>query len=129
MVKVKNIIPAMRAIIDRDSNKLSLIDVLENSLASNFPYAYSNITYAVFMERTSKDPEEGELEISLRVGKKFVLEKAKAKYNFEGRNHAKCLMNITGVGVENPGVIEFTVIANKVETKHSITVEAMPKTN
>lgn len=129
MIKFVSVTAATRAIIDKESQKLSLIDVLEDSKSNNFPYLYPNLTYVVFMTKDPGDEGKGEFTVTLESGAKVIVENAVVKYDFNSSSKNKCLVNIQGVPVESPCKINFSakVKMDKV-IEHSVEITSVTKT-
>lgn len=108
MLKLANIISAERVVVDKDSNKVTVVDVVENLKASQFPLVFSRFCCLLYFSRVEKDPEIFKYDFLLKSNDKIVLD-AKVDLDFQGSLTTRSIVNINGLAIPSPGIVKVVI--------------------
>lgn len=93
------------AIIDVASNRLSVLNFAESISAPTFPVSIPSINIVTWLERDADEPK------TVEVFVRWLLNKSKLadlpiKVSFQDKLLTRAVVNVSGLTVENPGVLE-----------------------
>lgn len=103
---IEKVLCAEAIIVDQFTNKLSLINLLENVAAAGFPFVFPNLSALISIRREDGENESPDAEIVVSISE-VELAKAPLNVNFQGANYTRSIFNMAGVLIEGPGEISL----------------------
>ena len=127
MIKAIFTVCAQKAIIEKKTNNLSIINVIDQFNPVGFPAFVAELAYIVKTERNvDEDPDELELEIIIQQDEKILLNE-KPKISFEDKSFNNLVITVGGLVVEKPSPLVFICKEGKNElSRYTIKVKAPP---
>lgn len=124
MYEVKYFLCAQLVSIDRDSNNISLFNVLEEASSPGFPLLIPHVRAVLALERPEKGDEAVNLTLHITQGDR-TLETVALEGAFRSSKRLRLLLQMHGLVIEVPGAVKFSVRKNNGEelTSYSFDVE------
>jgi hypothetical protein len=96
------------ALLDANTNAVSLINILSDLHAAGFPIAIPRLAVVGMFERADNEPDVNNLQLKINLN---GMEIANVPWpiDFQGRLHAQGTANLQGLVVVAPGVLRFGV--------------------
>ena len=114
MIKAEFAHIAQKAIIDKRTNQLSVINIIHGFGTVGFPFVVPEFSFVMRTTRDiDTDPKSVKIDIIIKQQKKELL-KNLFKINFEDKKSNNTVVNIFGLVVEKPTPVE---IICKIENK------------
>ena len=107
-MKTKMICACKYAVIDKNTGRLSIINVLDTIKAPGLPLMIPEICLVLVSERQKSEPKSAETELSLKLNKK-VLAKHPIKINFLDKYIHNFVFHINGLVINQAGTLSFIV--------------------
>jgi hypothetical protein len=111
MPKILLMVCSENCIIDRDANKATVINILEQLNSNSFPFGIPPVACLMLFEKTAGDSEDQSLEIEIRLNGESK-GRMPATYNFQGRQRCRVKVGMEGLIVPGSGRFEVCVIQN-----------------
>lgn len=122
MYQCRLLVCAEEVIIDRTTNNVSLINLLEEFSAVGFPAVKQKICVFTLLAREPTDPNTVTGTLVAKIGEEEIL-RGEAQFDFADKPRNRHTSRIAGLVVQTPGVLKFSLILNGVEVgSHSIMV-------
>lgn len=125
MMVLKLCLVAEGVSVDRQTNELSIYNVLEGIEASGFPLFVQRISFLTVYERdVATDPEVVNGQMQVTLGDNAVMTQA-VTINFQGKKRSRIILRFGGLLVPAPGDLRFRfIIPNGPPAEYKIEVEA-----
>jgi len=96
---------AENAIVDQKTNKLSVINILDNSITEGFPFLIPNLTAASILEKEALDEQNMHANLKIKFYD-IVMGEAVIDYNFiDGSPRTRNMASISGLMIPSPGTL------------------------
>ena len=118
---------AQIALQDRETNNLSLINLLETVSAPTFPILMSPVAFVATWERSPEEPSkhDGDFVVSLD-GKELHALRINVDFQTALRNRTVVIIN--GLFITIPGELRFSAVLNhSIKAEYSVFVSTEPK--
>jgi hypothetical protein len=102
MIKPSLSIGAESVVIDGATNAVSLMNVIEEIRAAQFPVLIQKLALLFVLERTESDPGRPEAHLQISLSDK-PLGGLKVLVDFQSQLRTRCIINIAGIPVPRPG--------------------------
>jgi len=113
------------AIVDSRENKLSLINVFENTIAEGFPLLIPRMTITLVFEKEDSESQfDGS--IILLINEKTLIE-APISINIAGINRTRSISTINALVIPEPGLFKVQIKSNT-DTIKTFSIEFSHKT-
>lgn len=109
MLSSKAMICARGIVIDSKTNNVSIFNILEQLNSEGFPLIIPEFSVFNFLERTSDDPSEYDLEVVI-TNNDVELLRGPLKVNFEDKFKNRAVISIGGLAVPNPGILRTSLL-------------------
>ena len=103
------VICAESAIVDQQSNKLTVFGVAEELSAAGFPAMLSSLTLVVMAERKPSEGDNFSFSIRISTNGKHIFE-TPYKLSFQGKTRARAIITLQQVVVTQPGTVTFAIL-------------------
>lgn len=107
-MRTKMICACKYAVIDKNTGRLSIINVLDAIKAPGLPLMIPEICLVVASEKQKSEPNKTEIELSLKLNKK-VLIKHPMKIDYLDKYIHNCVFHINGLVIDQAGTLSFIV--------------------
>jgi hypothetical protein len=112
MIRVKVLIVGETLLRDVDSNKYSLINILDNIRANGFPLVIPHVVFLAIFERDQDDVQKFEATLTLFQNNHEIL-KAKLSPDFQNCRTNRSCWRLNGIVVTGPGELRFHLSADE----------------
>ncbi len=110
MLRCLAMLPCDIAIVDKASNKASLVNVLEEIGSPLFPAGIPHLTVYALLSRTADDPLAYELRLDFRIdGRSFAGFPIQAAFDAQ-KPRLRLMMNFNGFVAPSSGLMEIRLI-------------------
>jgi hypothetical protein len=99
---------ADNVIRDADRNTVSIIDLIEAVIATNFPVLIPRVTTLWLITREAADPNEEMFEMALRLNGQD-LNRFPIAVTFDGKLRARCIVGVNNIVLQAAGNLEATL--------------------
>lgn len=126
MIKAEFAHVAEKAILDKRTNQLSLINVISAFGAVGFPFVVPECSFVMRTTRDiDTDPKSVEMDIIIKQQRNLLLQ-SKFKINYDDKKHNNTVIHIVGLVIQEPTPIEIICKKdNKQIAKLKIPIEQM----
>ena len=100
------------AVIDQNSNNLSVFNMLEQLNAQGFPVIVPRLTVVIALDREEGDEETASLAFWIKQNKSKILEQ-QIEVDFQGKPRVRQLVNLIGFVITEPGSLVFRLNRDK----------------
>jgi hypothetical protein len=108
-MRVVLVVCAQSAIIDQQSNALSIINIFQEISSPSFPFAIGGFAIASLITREEDEAENPtDLTLRMHLGNDQIM-KANLDVNFQGRLALRHIGNIQGMLITEPGELVVSV--------------------
>ena len=108
MIRIEFAQLAQKVLIEKNSNGLSLINIIDTLQTKTFPFVVPEMALAVRTSREVSDPKKVELEIIFKQGKDIFLSHTK-KIEFQDKYLNNLNLGIYGMGIRTPLPLEIII--------------------
>lgn len=114
MIRTVSLICASRIIRDATDNRISAIDMFDDTVIQGFPIVFPRTSILWLLERSQEDSAQtqGTLSVSLNNA---VLQDIPVNINFQDKMRTRAIVLIGGLVLQNPGRLAFGVRREGVE--------------
>jgi hypothetical protein len=124
MIKPKLILCADYAMLDSQTNGVSVINILEDITPEGFPLFLPRLTILSILEKDPEDPDTVATRLVVRLNEQQIFT-AETPIEFQGKKRNRHITVLGGVPIPNPGPLTAVVLIDGNEI-HSYTVEINP---
>ena len=111
---------------DRESNNISVFNILEKMQPAGFPILIQRLFVLAFLERLPTDLEDLECVARITIGE-VELTTLPGRVNFQGQTLARWIIQLQGLVIPNPGVLSITLLYGEQRlSSYNIDVRALP---
>lgn len=127
MIRAKVCLLAEAVYIDRDTNEVSVFNLIETIQAAGFPVFMRRLTFFCLFEREPNDPAQNTVQFSIELNGRTVTSQEQ-NLGFADETRARNLMRVLGVVLSDPGQLVFRYkLGDTVLAEHVITVSLLPQ--
>jgi hypothetical protein len=101
------------AAIDRNTNRFSIFNIVEEIYASNFPAAYPQLSIGALFARDPGDQDARRLRLRITLGSAVLLE-GDLQVDFQDHDKCRALATIAGLIIPSPGTMNVALLDDSV---------------
>lgn len=98
---------AESALVDQQTNKLSLFGILEELSGAGFPGFIPSAAFVIVLEREPKEPSTFDLVLTIDIGGNKIFE-TPIKMQFQGLLRSRAVASMQAVPILGPGIMTFS---------------------
>lgn len=114
-MKVLGLYIAESVIIDQRTNKLSLINLLENLDSDGFPLFFTGFNVVLLCERVITESENQTVHFVISINNKNIFEIDTAMNFMEKGLRTRCILTLNGLVLPEPGLLTISALINGTE--------------
>ena len=108
MLKLKSLIVAEKVIIEKDTNKVTIVDVIENLKSPSYPLFFPNFSCLLYFENDKDNADQNKYKFTLKNNDKLLID-TDVNIDFQGKLTTRSLVNINGLAIPAPGVVTIEI--------------------
>jgi len=111
-MKILGFFIAEDVLIDQRTNKMSLINVFDNTVANRFPLFIPGLNMVVFSEKEDGDNDSNIIHFVIKLDSRVLFEADANMIFTASSNRNRCILTIGGLLIPEPGVLEIQALLN-----------------
>jgi len=113
---------ADQVVVDARTNRASLLNLIDELTAPDFPAAHPFLNVFALIGRTSREKEKTSGRLDLSIGSQTKLLSTPIEIDFQGKPRARAVITIQGIIFEAPCILSAVITVGKITARCEIPV-------
>jgi len=123
MINSSLLICASGVLLDKNTNKISIFEIIDNLKTEGFPLLFPTFDIVFILQRGKDDESKFETNLTIRHNENVLIE-TKAGVDFKNSYSTRVIIKINGLAVPSPGTITIeTRLREKILDTYSFLTE------
>lgn len=108
----KMMLCAKGVVIDRNTNNVSIFEILDQMGAPSFPLTVPEVTIYNLLERKESEPNQTNCELKMSIDGMELPSIPDISVDFAGSRRNRLTLHLQGLNIPKPGTFKFSLVCN-----------------